>query len=348
MDMPETHRWTEAEVAQLYDRPLLDLVFRAAEVHRRHHDAHEIQMCTLASIKTGGCPEDCAYCPQSVHYETPVESEKLMQVEDVLRDAREARDAGSTRFCMGAAWREVNDGRAFERVLEMIRGVRALGLEACATLGMVTADQARRLADAGLTAYNHNLDTSEEFYGAIITTRTYEDRLRTIANVSGAGIQVCCGGIVGLGEARADRVKLLHTLACLDPQPESVPINALVPVEGTPLETQPELDIFEWIRAIAVARILLPNAMVRLSAGRLSIGAEAQALAFLAGANSIFTGEKLLTTPNPELDFDQSLLARLGLHARVPDKEAPGHHHGIAAADAGSRSAQGPVAAPLA
>ena len=259
MDMPETQRWTEAEVASLYALPLLDLVYRAAEVHRRHHDAREIQMCTLASIKTGGCPEDCAYCPQSSRYDTPVDTGRMMKVDEVLEAAREARDAGSTRFCMGAAWREVNDGRAFDRVLDMVRGVRDLGLEACCTLGMLNADQAKRLAEAGLTAYNHNLDTSEDFYGEIITTRTYQERLETIANVAEAGIKVCCGGIVGLGESRADRVKLLHTLASLDPQPESVPINALVPVEGTPLANQGQLDIFEWIRAIAVARILLPQ-----------------------------------------------------------------------------------------
>jgi biotin synthase len=347
MHVAETKRLTEAEVAALYEMPLLDLVFRAAEVHRRYHDPREIQMCTLASIKTGGCPEDCAYCPQSSRYETPVQAQKMMKVDEVLAAARAARDAGSTRFCMGAAWREVNDGRAFERVLEMVRGVRGLGLEACCTLGMLTADQARRLAEAGLTAYNHNLDTSEDYYGSIITTRTYQDRLETIGHVADAGIKVCCGGILGMGEARADRIKLLHTLAGLDPQPESVPINALVPVEGTPLANGGELDIFEWIRAIAVVRILLPRAMVRLSAGRLTISAEAQALAFLAGANSIFTGEKLLTTPNPEHDFDESLLARLGLHARRPDKEAP-HHHGIAAADAGSRPAEGGIPAPVA
>ncbi|MBL8659307.1 MAG: biotin synthase BioB [Rhodospirillales bacterium] len=347
MDMPETQRWTEAEVAALYRMPLLDLVFEAAEVHRRHHDPQEIQMCTLASIKTGGCPEDCAYCPQSSRYDTSVESDKMMKVDEVLDAARAARDAGSTRFCMGAAWREVNDGRAFERVLDMIRGVRDLGLEACCTLGMLTGDQARRLAEAGLTAYNHNLDTSADYYGSIITTRTYQERLDTIGHVAAAGIKVCCGGILGMGEAQADRIRLLQTLASLDPQPESVPINALVPIEGTPLQNQAELDIFEWVRAIAVARILLPKAMVRLSAGRLTISAEAQALAFLAGANSIFTGEKLLTTPNPEKDFDQSLLARLGLRARVPDKEAS-HHQGTAAADGRSRPAENGVPAAVA
>lgn len=308
--------WTIEEVAQLYGSPLLDLVFRAAAVHRQYNDPREVQLCTLASIKTGNCPEDCAYCPQSSRYNTFVEPQRMMQVDQVLADAKRARDAGSTRFCMGAAWREVTDGRAFERVLEMVRGVRDLGMEACCTLGMLTEEQALRLKEAGLSAYNHNLDTSEEFYGKIITTRTYEDRLATIRNVAKAGISVCCGGILGMGEERADRVKLLHTLASLDPQPESVPINALVAVEGTPLAELPPLDIFEWVRAIAVARILMPRAKVRLSAGRLSISAEAQALAFLAGANSIFTGEKLLTTPNPEADIDQALLARLGLKAR--------------------------------
>lgn len=347
MDMPEAQRWTEAEVAALYQSPLLDLVFRAAEVHRRHHDPREVQMCTLASIKTGGCPEDCAYCPQAARYDTSVGTEKMMKVDEVLDAARAARDAGSTRFCMGAAWREVNDGRAFERVIDMVRGVRELGLEACCTLGMLTGDQARRLAEAGLTAYNHNLDTSADYYGSIISTRTYQDRLATIGNVAAAGIKVCCGGILGMGEAQADRIKLLHTLASLNPQPESVPINALVPVEGTPLEGQSQLDIFEWVRAIAVARILLPKAMVRLSAGRVSISAEAQALAFLAGANSIFTGEKLLTTPNPEQDFDETLLARLGLHPRRPDKETA-HNHGTAAADAGSQPAEGGVSAAVA
>lgn len=326
--MQTTQTWSLEAVADLYDQPLLDLVFRAAEVHRANNDPREIQLCTLASIKTGKCPEDCAYCPQSAHFETPVEAQKLMQVEPVLAAARAARDSGATRFCMGAAWREVTDGRAFERVLEMVKGVRDLGMEACCTLGMLTEDQARRLKDAGLTAYNHNLDTSEEFYPSIITTRTYQDRLNTIRNVSRAGISVCCGGILGLGEAKADRIKLLYTLANLNPQPESVPINALVPVEGTPLAENARVDTFDWVRAIAVARILLPRAKVRLSAGRLEIPAEAQALAFLAGANSIFTGEKLLTTANPEFDFDRQLLDQLGLYSRrvgEPAKETCGH-----------------------
>jgi biotin synthase len=326
--MQTRSKWTLDAVAALYDQPLLDLVFRAAEVHRTHNDPREVQLCQLASIKTGACAEDCAYCPQSARYDTFVEPEKLMQVQAVLDSAREARERGASRFCMGAAWREVKDGKAFDRILEMVRGVRALGMEACCTLGMLTEDQARRLKEAGLSAYNHNLDTSEDFYSNIITTRTYQDRLDTLENVARAGISVCCGGILGMGEARADRVKLLHTLVNLDPQPESVPINALVPVAGTPLADRPPLDVMEWVRAIAVARILMPRAKVRLSAGRLSISAEAQALAFLAGANSIFSGEKLLTTANPEADVDRAMLDRFGLYARElgePARDACGH-----------------------
>jgi biotin synthase len=340
-------KWTLSAISELYQMPLLELVFRAAEVHRRYHDSREVQLCTLLSIKTGGCPEDCAYCPQSSRYDTDVDSGRLLKTEEVLAAARTAREAGSTRFCMGAAWREVIDGRGFDRVLDIVRGVRDLGMEACCTLGMLTEEQARRLAEAGLSAYNHNLDTSEDYYGAIITTRTYDDRLRTIANVAKAGISVCCGGILGMGEGKLDRIKLLHTLANLDPQPESVPINALVPVEGTPLEDRSELDSFDWIRAIAIARILMPRAMVRLSAGRLTIAREAQALAFLAGANSIFTGEKLLTTPNPQADFDRQLLADLGLHGREPNKhECPKDRH--AATGAGALAAEGRVSASLA
>src|SRR5512132_901137 len=339
-------KWTLSAISDLYDMPLLDLAFKAAEVHRRYHDAREVQLCTLLSVKTGGCPEDCAYCPQSSRYDTGVDAGRMLKADEVLAAAHEAREAGSTRFCMGAAWREVTDGRAFDRVLEIVRGVRALGMEACCTLGMLTEDQARRLAEAGLSAYNHNLDTSEEYYGAIITTRTYDDRLRTIAHVAKAGISVCCGGILGMGEGKLDRIKLLHTLANLDPQPESVPINALVPVDGTPLAGKPALDTFEWIRAIAVARIVMPRAMVRLSAGRLSIPREAQALAFLAGANSIFTGEKLLTTRNPEADFDRALLADLGLRGREPDKnECPKDRH--ATAGPGNRAAEDLVPASL-
>lgn len=313
--------YSKDEVRDLYNRPLLDLVFEAAGVHRANHNAEEMQMCTLLSIKTGGCTEDCGYCSQSVHNDAPLEKEILMKTDEVLEQARKAKEAGSTRFCMGAAWPKVLDGRAFDRVCDMVKGVSDMGLESCVTLGMLTEAQAQRLADAGLKAYNHNLDTSEEFYSKIITTRKYQDRLDTLANVAKAGISACCGGILGLGESQEDRVSLLTTLANLDPQPESVPINMLVPVEGTPLENAPKLDIFEWIRCIAVARILMPKAMVRLSAGRLEISKEAQALAFMAGANAIFTGEKLLTTPNPEKDYDMSLLGELGMKPRAPYKD---------------------------
>ncbi|MBI3297116.1 MAG: biotin synthase BioB [Elusimicrobia bacterium] len=312
---------TLSEVRELYARPLLDLVFEAAGVHRSHHDASEVQLCTLLSIKTGGCAEDCAYCPQSSHHKTAVKAEPLLETGAVLDAARAAKAAGSTRFCMGAAWREAGDGPEFERVLDMVRGVRGLGLEACCTLGMLTEDQARRLAEAGLTAYNHNLDSSESFYGEIIGTRTYKDRLDTIKGVAKAGISLCCGGILGMGESAEDRVGLLHTLASLDPQPESVPINALVPIDETPLAGRAPLDPFDFVRTIAAARILLPKAMVRLSAGRLSLSPEAQALAFLAGANSIFTGEKLLTTSNPGADLDAALLGSLGLKGRPPCKD---------------------------
>lgn len=311
-----------AGVKTLYHKPLLDLVFEAAEVHRKNHDQNEMQLCTLLSIKTGGCVEDCKYCSQSIHNNAELDKELLLKTDEVLAQAKAAKEAGSTRFCMGAAWREVKDGRAFDRVLDMVRGVSDMGLEACCTLGMLTEEQAKKLKEAGLTAYNHNLDTSEEFYGKIITTRTYQDRLDTIENVAKAGISLCCGGILGLGESEDDRISLLHRLANLDPQPESVPINMLVPISGTPLEGQEPLDIFEWIRCVAVARILMPRAMVRLSAGRLEISKEAQALAFLAGANAIFTGEKLLTTPNPGTDTDSGLLKELGLKPRAPYKEA--------------------------
>lgn len=310
------------KVREIYKKPFMDLVYEAAGVHRANHDHHEMQMCTLLSIKTGGCPEDCKYCSQSVFNQTKLEKEILLKTDEVLAEARKAKESGSTRFCMGAAWRDVKDGRAFDRVLDMVRGVNEMGLEACCTLGMLSYDQAVKLKEAGLTAYNHNLDTSEEFYGNVITTRTYQDRLETIANVSKAGISVCCGGILGMGETEDDRIGLLHRLANLDPQPESVPINMLVPVEGTPMQDQKPLDIFDWIRSIATARILMPKAMVRLSAGRLSISREAQALAFLAGANAIFTGEKLLTTPNPEINEDNDLLNELGLKPMKPCTKA--------------------------
>ncbi len=311
------------EVRALYKQPLLDLIFEAAGVHRAHHDAREMQMCTLLSIKTGGCAEDCKYCSQSIHNNADLEKEILLKTTDVLEQARLAKEAGSTRFCMGAAWPRVLDGRAFDRVCDMVRGVSDMGMEACVTLGMLSEAQAVKLKEAGLTAYNHNLDTSEEFYGRVITTRAYQDRLDTLANVAKAGISACCGGILGMGESEEDRIKLLHTLSGLDPQPESVPINMLVPVAGTPLENVEKLDIFEWIRAIAVARILMPKAMVRLSAGRLEISKEAQAMAFMAGANAIFTGEKLLTTANPEADFDAGLLQKLGMKPRAPYKDGP-------------------------
>lgn len=313
--------YTLEDVTALYHRPLLDLVYEAAGVHREHHNANEMQMCTLLSIKTGGCTEDCGYCSQSIHNEAELEKEILMKTDDVLEQARKAKESGSTRFCMGAAWPKVLDGRAFDRVCDMVKGVTDMGMEACCTLGMLTEDQAFKLKEAGLTAYNHNLDTSREFYDKVITTRSYDDRLDTLKNVAKAGISACCGGILGLGETEEDRISLLHTLSNLNPQPESVPINMLVPVEGTPMENNKMLDIFEWIRCIAVARILMPKSMVRLSAGRLTISKEAQAMAFMAGANAIFTGEKLLTTPNPEKDADYGLLEELGIQPREPFKE---------------------------
>jgi biotin synthase len=306
-------RPTLDEVAALYRTPVLDLIVRAAGVHREHHDPSKVQVCVLLSIKTGGCPEDCGYCPQAARYDTDVKSQGLLDVNDVLSAAQKAKDDGATRFCMGAAWREVKDNAQFDRVLDMIRGVKALELEACCTLGMVTEDQARRMKEAGLDAYNHNLDSSEAFYDRIISTRTYRDRLDTLANVRNAGITVCCGGIVGMGETEDDRIALLHTLANLPEPPESVPINALVAVEGTPLADRPKVAIWEMIRTIATARILMPRAMVRLSAGRINMSESEQALCFLAGANSIFAGDKLLTTPNPEVDRDAQLFATLGL-----------------------------------
>jgi len=311
------HEYTLAEVRAIYDLPIPDLVMRAQLVHREHHPANDVQLCSLLSVKTGGCPEDCAYCPQSSHYDTGLERERMMKTPEVLDAAARAKAAGATRFCMGAAWREVKDGPAFDEVLEMVRGVRALGMEACCTLGMLSESQAQRLAGAGLSAYNHNLDTSRTFYGSIISTRTYDDRLRTLANVRKAGITVCSGGIIGMGESLDDRCAMLATLANLDPQPESVPVNALVPVEGTPLADRAPVDGLELVRMIATARILMPASRVRLSAGRMALSREAQVLCFLAGANSIFYGEKLLTTGNPDVSADQSLLRDAGLHAAV-------------------------------
>jgi len=315
---------TLRDVRAIHDLPLTELVWRAQDVHRKHHQPDAVQLCTLLSVKTGACPEDCAYCPQSAHYDTGVEPEALLPVERVLDAARKAKAAGATRFCMGAAWRDARRGEQFERVLSMVRGVRGLGLEACVTLGMLDGEQAQQLAQAGLTAYNHNLDTSREFYGSIITTRDYDDRLRTLEHVSAAGIQVCCGGIIGMGESIDDRCRMLLTLSNLDPQPESVPINALVAVEGTPLGDRPPVDPFELVRMCATARILIPAARVRLSAGRTALSKEAQMLCFLAGANSIFFGDKLLTTPNPEGDEDLAMLAQAGL-AALPASDHADH-----------------------
>jgi len=315
---PIRHDWNVSEVVALHDLPLLDLLHRAQTVHRAFHPPDAVQLCTLLSVKTGGCPEDCSYCPQSSKYESPVEAEKMLDVESVIASARRAREAGSTRFCMGAAWREVKEGPAFDKVLTMVRGVKELGLEACCTLGMLNESQAKSLKDAGLDAYNHNLDSSKEFYGTIITTRAYEDRLRTLDNVRKAGITVCSGGIIGMGETTRDRARMLVTLANLQPHPESVPINALVPVEGTPLADRPPVDPVELVRMIATARILMPRSMVRLSAGRASLSREAQLLCMMAGANSLFYGDKLLTTPNPDTDDDARLLRDAGLRPLAP------------------------------
>ncbi len=311
------HDWTRVEVEALFALPFNDLIFRAQTAHRRHFAANAVQLSTLLSIKTGGCPEDCAYCPQSASHDSGVAAAKLMEVADVVAQAKAARDAGASRYCMGAAWRSPKD-RDLDQVCAMVREVKALGMETCATLGMLTGGQARALKAAGLDYYNHNLDTSEEFYGAIITTRTYADRLDTLAQVQAAGLSVCCGGIVGMGEERADRAGLLLTLANLPQHPESVPINMLVQVEGTKLSGQPPLDPFEFVRTIAVARLLMPASVVRLSAGREGFSDEVQALCFLAGANSIFVGPKLLTTDNPSRDHDEDLFERLGLAPLVP------------------------------
>ncbi len=306
------HDWTRDEALALLDLPFNDLMFRAQTVHRRHFDANRVQISTLLSIKTGGCPEDCAYCPQSAHYEAGVDRQGLLDVEQVLAAARRARAGGASRFCMGAAWRGPDD-RALDQVVEMIQGVAALGLETCATLGMLSEQQAARLKDAGLDFYNHNIDTSEEFYGEIITTRKFADRLETLRQVRDAGIRLCCGGIVGMGESRADRGAMLTTLATLPRHPESVPINMLVRVAGTPLESAPDMDELEFVRTVAAARIMMPRSVVRLSAGRTEMSDGMQALCFLAGANSIFLGDQLLTTDNPAPEIDRQLFARLGL-----------------------------------
>jgi len=309
------HDWTRPEIRGIYSLPIPLLMFRAQGVHREFHSPVEVQLCRLLSIKTGGCPEDCAYCPQSAHYETGLAREGLLTVGEAVDAAKRAKADGATRFCMGAAWREAPEGAEFEQVLEMVRGVRTLKLEVCCTLGMLTAEQARKLKAAGLTAYNHNLDTSPEFYGHVITTRSYQERLATIGHVRRAGITVCSGGILGMGERAEDRIGLLAELAILDPHPESVPINALVRSDGTPLFRAEPLDPLAIVRTIATARILMPRSIVRLAAGREAMSREAVTLCLLAGANSIFTGEKLLTTPNPAMDEDRKLLRDLGMKA---------------------------------
>lgn len=321
------NNWTREEISAIYNKPVLELVYEAATVHRQYHDSQEVQVCTLLSVKTGGCPEDCAYCPQAARYHTNVKVHKLLEVGEVLTKAQEAQANGSTRFCMGAAWREVRDNRDFDKVIEMVKGVNSMGLEVCCTLGMLSEEQALKLKEAGLYAYNHNLDTSEEFYDDIITTRTYDDRLETLSNVRKAKISVCSGGIIGMGEMESDRIGMLHTLATLPEHPESVPVNALVPVEGTPLEAQPRVSVWEMIRMIATARIIMPKAMVRLSAGRVRMNLEEQALCFMAGANSIFAGDKLLTTANPEYVKDQEMFQQLQLKPRPSNKAQVPHIH---------------------
>jgi biotin synthase len=327
MKHQEKNDWTFEEVKEIYHSPVLELIVRAATVHKEYQATAEVQVCTLLSVKTGGCSEDCAYCPQAARYNTGVEAQKLMGYEEVIDKALIAKNAGSTRFCMGAAWRNVREGRDFDRVIDMVKGVNALGLEVCCTLGMLTEDQAVRLKDAGLYAYNHNLDTSDDHYADIITTRTYDDRLETLDNVEKAGISVCCGGIIGMGESDDDRIKLLHTLATRPMHPESVPVNALVAVEGTPMAGKQKVKIWEMVRMIATARITMPKAMVRLSAGRHDMGIEQQSLCFLAGANSIFTGEKLLTTPNPDFSADKEMFEVLGLKPRESFKSEEALQH---------------------
>lgn len=316
------NNWTRAEIAEIYNSPILDLIYRSATVHRAYHDPQEVQVCTLLSVKTGGCPEDCSYCPQAARYHTDVKVQKLMEVDEVITAAQNAKDSGSTRFCMGAAWREVRDNKDFDKVLDMVKGVNGMGMEVCCTLGMLTEEQAYKLQQAGLYAYNHNLDTSEEHYDKIISTRTYDDRLDTLSHVRKAKISVCSGGIIGMGESHTDRIGMLHTLSSLPEHPESVPVNALVPVEGTPLENQPRVPIWDMIRMIATARIIMPKAMVRLSAGRVTMSFEEQGMCFMAGANSIFAGDKLLTTPNPEVNRDKEMFQVLNLKPRKSFKDA--------------------------
>ena len=323
--MEEKKTWTKEAILQVYETPLLDLIYRAATVHRENHKPNEVQVSSLLSIKTGGCPEDCAYCPQAARYHTGVDVHKLLPVDEVMEKATNAKANGASRMCLGAAWRNVRDNRDFDRVLDMVKGINSLDMEVCCTLGMVTEEQAKKLADAGLYAYNHNLDTSEEYYGDIISTRDYQDRLDTLGNVRKAGMTVCSGGIIGMGEKVEDRIGMLHTLANLPSPPDSVPINALVPVEGTPLETLETASIWDMVRMIAVTRIVMPTSVVRLSAGRTGMTREGQALCFMAGASSIFAGDTLLTTPNPEFNEDMELFDILGLKAKAPfqDGERP-------------------------
>ncbi|MFS8082203.1 MAG: biotin synthase BioB [Ginsengibacter sp.] len=313
--------WTIEEIKNIYSTPLLELIYKAGTIHRQYQQTGEVQVCTLLSIKTGGCPEDCSYCPQAARYHTDVEVHALLQKDEVMEAAKRAQLAGSTRFCMGAAWREVRDNRDFDRVLDMVKGVNELGMEVCCTMGMLTESQAAKLRDAGLYAYNHNIDTSKEHYADVITTRTFDDRLNTLNNVRKAGISVCSGGIIGLGETHEDRIAMLHTLSTLPEHPGSVPINALVRIKGTPLQDNPKVDIWDMVKMIATARILMPLAMVRLSAGRSEMSISDQALCFMAGANSIFSGEKLLTTPNPDFNEDHAMFDLLGLTQRESFKE---------------------------
>ena len=315
------NNWTRKEIQVIYDMPVMDLIYEAATVHRKYNDPNEVQVCTLLSVKTGGCPEDCSYCPQAARYQTDVKVHKLLPTEEVLGKAKEAKESGSTRFCMGAAWREVRDNSDFDRVLDMVKGVNAMGMEVCCTLGMLTEEQAEKLKDSGLYAYNHNIDTSEENYNEVITTRDFDDRIETINHVRKAGISVCSGGIIGMGESDTDRIGMLHTLSTMPEHPESVPVNALVPVEGTPLEEQPRVSVWEMIRMIATARIIMPKSMVRLSAGRVRMSLEEQALCFMAGASSIFAGDKLLTTPNPDVVKDEEMFQTLNLKPRKSFKE---------------------------
>ena len=315
------NNWTFQEIEAIYNKPLLELMYEAATVHRAFNETGEVQVCTLLSVKTGGCSEDCSYCPQAARYNTGLKAHKLMNVDEVLSKANEAKENGSTRFCMGAAWREVRDNSDFDKVLDMVKGVNKIGLEVCCTMGMLTEDQAQKLKEAGLHAYNHNLDTSEDHYDKIITTRTYKDRLNTIGNVRDAGISVCSGGIIGLGESTDARIGMILTLATLPAHPESVPVNALVAVKGTPLEDMKRVSVFDMVRMIATIRIVMPQTMVRLSAGRLDMPVSEQALCFMAGANSIFAGDKLLTTPNPTFTDDMAMFDLLGLKPREAFKK---------------------------